>query len=185
MTNDSLRKAQQSQKMRQRVEKQQNSYLKKKILFVSLFWQFSSSLQEAKRYICLASSAWRPLGFLTLRGPRGEQLQLLPLVKTDTYLLACTCGGTHCLSLPLKHLHKYTPREQREKNEIPCNGWCRCEDVAIWEFPKAMKYAGCNGRANSSLRLTTCVQRKGLLLDKQHTCPVNMVSHCYSPFSLL
>lgn len=72
------------------------------ILSVSLFWQFASSLQEAKRSICLASSALRLLGFQTLKGPQGEQLLPLPLLKTDTYLLAYTCGGTDCLSLLLK-----------------------------------------------------------------------------------
>lgn len=48
------------------------------------------------------------------------------------------------------------------------------------EFPKAMKYAGFNSGANSSHSLTTSVQRKGLLLAKQHTCPVNIVFLTYS-----
>lgn len=39
------------------------------------------------------------------------------------------------------------------------------------DFPKAVKDAGCNGSD-----LTTCVQRKGLLLAKQHTCPLNTAS---------
>lgn len=38
------------------------------------------------------------------------------------------------------------------------DGWSRCVRVAMREFPKAMKYASCNGRANG-LDLTTYVQR--------------------------
>lgn len=38
------------------------------------------------------------------------------------------------------------------------DGWSRCVRIAMREFPEAMKYASCNGRANG-LDLTTYVQR--------------------------
>ena len=149
-------------------------------LSVALFGQFASSLQEANRWICFALSASGPLGFPTLRRPRGGQRLPLTLVKTDTP------GDTHCLSLPVKHKHKYTLRQQWE-SEMPCNTWCRCEDVAKWEFPKAVKYACYNSGGANSRGLTTSVQRKGAFTGQAEHLPckysVSLPTHlfcCYT-----
>lgn len=120
--------------------------------------------------------AFKSLGFQDTEGHGGwgGQLLLLPLVKTDRYLLTYTWEGIHNLTTSLKYMHKDTAA--RWMVQV-------CENVAMWEFPKAMKYAGCNSRADS-LDLTTYVQRKGLLLARQHTCPVNTASilpHLFLP----
>lgn len=81
------------------------------------------------------------------------------------------------ISFPSNARHGSTLGERQD-------GWSRCVRIAMWEFPKAMKYAGCNGRANS-LNLTTYVQRKGLFFTGQAAhLPCKYCLHMYSPMAL-
>lgn len=112
--------------------------------------------------------ALKPLGWETQRATGGAAAA--SATRKDWRIFTCMHMWRHRLPLyfPQTHAQIHTWRAARWMVQV-------CENVAMWEFPKAMKYAGCNGRANS-LDLTTYVQRKGLLLAKQHTCPVNTVS---------
>lgn len=138
------------------------------------FLSFKYSICISALTVCLKPARSPGADLLSLRHKRAAwESSAASATRTDWHIFACVHMWRHRSLLPSNARHGSTLGERQD-------GWSRCVRIAMWEFPKAMKYAGCNGRANS-LNLTTYVQRKGLLfvlLAKQHTCPVNTVSIC-------
>lgn len=115
----------------------------------SLFWQSDLSLQDTEEELCFGDSKRaRPAGGAAASAAYRDKL-LFTQMHTQT-----------CLWNYQSHSGKM-------------------DGAGVWRrsgtFQKAVKHAGWHGRAQI-LHLTTCVQRKGLLLAKQHTCPVNTAS---------
>lgn len=92
---DARRPAKPSQRKKKKKKPPQRHGMRRRFCLLNipsvyLLWQFASSPLEVREQICFPWDTKEPLESLPLP---------LPLVKTDTYLLAYTCGGTDLFPL--------------------------------------------------------------------------------------